>query len=73
MKKILLTVGLLVVGWLFLIEKPGDEPDGKITATMYLLWEDDYLVASDGWFDYPKKQRKRIVDSLYETKFEYLN
>ena len=61
-----------MIVWLFLIEKPGDEPDEKITASMYLRWEDDHLVASDGWFDYPKKQRQRIIDSLYVMKFEYL-
>ena len=77
MKKTLLTIGLLVISWLFLIEKPGDEPDERITdriiAFTYLRWEANHLVASDGWFDYPKKQRKWIVDSLYKMKFEYLN
>ena len=76
-KKILLTIGLLVISWLFLIEKPGGEPDERITdriiAFTYLRWEANHLIATNGWFDYPKKQRKRIVDSLYETKFEYLN
>jgi len=77
MKKTLLTIGLLVISWLFLIEKPEDEPNERITdqiiAFTYLRWGTNHLVATNGWFDYPKKQRKRIVDSLYKMKFEYLN